>query len=83
MGHEREARVNDTTGSGSGGVNDVQAHPSSTGDVQVDRILAVLDTLGDVPVSEHAAIYLDVHDRLGGALNPEQKLRQAGAHDSP
>lgn len=81
MGQEREATVTDTMGSGGG--NDADAGPSSSGDAQVDRILAVLDTLGDAPVDEHATIYLDVHDRLAGALDPEQQLRRAGAHGSP
>lgn len=55
----------------------------TTRDENVDLILAALDGLKDIPVSQHAEVYLDVLDRLGGELNPEQKVRQAGAHGSP
>ncbi len=55
----------------------------TTRDENVDLILAALDGLDDIPVSQHAEVYLDVLDRLGGELNPEQKVRQAGAHGSP
>lgn len=55
----------------------------ATGDAQVDQIVAVLRELPDLPVAEHAEVFLEVHARLGGELNPEQKLRQAGAHGSP
>jgi hypothetical protein len=54
-----------------------------TGDPQVDRIVAVLDGLDDLPVPEHVDVYLDVHARLSRELNPEQGLRQAGAHGAP
>lgn len=54
--------------------------PGSTGDAHVDAILALLDGLDDLPVSEHARVYAALHERLSGELNPEQKLRQAGAH---
>ncbi|MUK03544.1 hypothetical protein GM708_17565 [Vibrio cholerae] len=64
-----------TEHAGTGGVV-----PSATGDPQVDGILAILDGLTDRPVSEHADVYLELLGRLGGELNPEQKLRQAGAH---
>ncbi|TKV28271.1 hypothetical protein FDK12_09980 [Arthrobacter sp. NamB2] len=53
---------------------------SSTGDARIDSILAVLDALDTLPVPEHAGVYAAVHERLSGELNPEQKLRQAGAH---
>lgn len=56
------------------------ASQSSTGDAEVDRILAVLDDVRRRPVSDHADVYLEVLDRLSSELNPEQKLRQAGAH---
>ena len=55
----------------------------TTRDENVDLILAALDGLKDIPVSQHAEVYVDVLDRLGGELNPEQKVRQAGAHGSP
>lgn len=55
----------------------------TTRDENVDLILAALDVLDDIPVSQHAEVYLDVLDRLGGELNPEQKVRPAGAHGSP
>ena len=53
------------------------------GDAQVGRVLAQLDVLADLPVAEHAAVFLDIHDRLSGQLNPEQQLRRAGADGSP
>lgn len=59
------------------------ASPSSTGDLEVDRILGALDDLDTVPVSEHAGLLLDVHDRLSSELTPEQKLRPAGVHGAP
>ncbi|WP_104182207.1 hypothetical protein [Arthrobacter sp. B0490] len=55
----------------------------STGDAPDDEILAGLDRLGDLPVSEHAGVYLDVLERLGRELNPLQGLRRAGDHGSP
>lgn len=55
----------------------------TTRDENVDLILAALDGLKDISVSQHAEVYLDVLDRLGSELNPEQKVRQAGAHGSP
>ncbi|MEC5200004.1 hypothetical protein RCH21_002243 [Arthrobacter sp. PL16] len=58
------------------------AEPSSTGDRHIDQILAALGRLDDLPVLDHADVYLDVHDRLSGELNPQQKLREAGAHGS-
>jgi hypothetical protein len=57
--------------------------PTSTGDAEVDRILGALDALGAVPVSGHAGLLLDVHDRLSSELTPEQKLHAAGAHGAP
>ncbi len=60
--------------------DDTGGTPSPTGDPQIDSILAGLDGLADRPVSEHADVYLELLNRLGGELNPEQKLRQAGAH---
>ena len=58
--------------------------PSSwTGDTHVDRILRLLNGLEDLPVAEHAGVYLDVHDRLNGELDQDRTLRQAGAHGSP
>jgi len=57
--------------------------PASAGDAPVDRIVALLDGLDDLPVTEHAAVYLDVHDRLVGELDPDRTLGPAGAHASP
>lgn len=56
------------------------AGPSSTGDGEVDRILSALHALSSTPVSDHAALYVDVHDRLSRHLAPEQKVPEAGAH---
>lgn len=63
-----------------GGATEPGTAASSTGDARIDSILAVLDTLDTLPVPEHAGVYAAVHERLSGELNPEQKLRQAGAH---
>lgn len=57
--------------------------PSPTDDTHVDRILGLLDGLEGLPVAEHAAVYLDVHDRLAGELDPDRALRRAGAHGAP
>lgn len=56
------------------------AAKSSSGDVQVDHIVSILDELDDLPVAQHAAVYLDLHDRLSRELTPEQAARGAGAH---
>lgn len=53
---------------------------SPTGDPRVDEVLAALEGLGDVPVAEHAAVLLGVHERLTGVLTPEQARRPGGAH---
>ncbi|MHA7239074.1 hypothetical protein [Arthrobacter sp. TMS1-12-1] len=57
--------------------------PPSTGDAPIDRILALLDGLEYLPVTEHAPVYVDVHERLVGELDPDRKLRPTGAHGSP
>jgi hypothetical protein len=41
----------------------------STGDAEVDSALERLDELDTRPVDEHAAVYDDVHRRLGAVLN--------------
>lgn len=56
---------------------------SITGDTHVDAVLQALDRLAHLPVTEHAEVYLDVLERLGGELNPEERLRRTGAHGSP
>jgi hypothetical protein len=56
---------------------------SSTGDMHVDAVLSALDQLADLPVTEHAEVFLDVLGRLDGELNPEERLRRTGAHGSP
>ena len=59
-------------------------HPaSSTGDVEVDRIVGALDGFDAAPVSEHSDLLLDVHDRLSSELTLEQELRAAGVHGAP
>jgi hypothetical protein len=40
----------------------------STGDPEVDTALDRLDELDAKPVDEHAAVYDDVHRRLGAVL---------------
>jgi hypothetical protein len=66
-------------GSGSG----PETMVSPTGDPRVDEVLAALDRLAGLPVPDHAAVLLEVHERLGGVLNPEQAIRQGGAHGAP
>ncbi|WP_434991815.1 hypothetical protein [Arthrobacter sp. Ld5] len=53
---------------------------SGTADTTVEQILGLLEGLGDLPVADHAGVYLDVHDRLSGELDPDRALRRAGAH---
>lgn len=65
------------------GTGDFAPSSSEDVDVDVDRILSVLDQLDHAPVADHAALYLDVHDRLSRELMPEQPVRGAGAHGSP
>lgn len=40
----------------------------STGDAEVDAAIGRLDELDTRPVDEHAAVYDDVHRRLGAVL---------------
>ncbi|WP_312182905.1 hypothetical protein [Arthrobacter sp.] len=42
-----------------------------TGDTGVDAVLSGLDRVPELPVSEHAALYTDLHDGLLAALNQE------------
>ena len=42
--------------------------PSRTGDRRVDEVLASLDGLPDLPVSDHVAVLESAHDRLRAAL---------------
>lgn len=71
-----DTTVNDEVeGSGSGG-------PAAQS-AEVDRILSLLDDLDDLPVPGHVGVYLDVHERLSGALNPGRTPRQAGTHGTP
>lgn len=60
--------------------SDEPAGDAATGHGNVDRILASLDGLDDRPVADHAGVYLEILDRLGGELDPEQILRRAGTH---
>ena len=41
----------------------------STPDARVDAAVARLDELADLPVTDHAEIYADIHDRISGALS--------------
>ncbi len=66
--------MQDRTGTGAG---------AGTGDTHVDAVLTDLDRLAELPVAEHAEVYLDVLERLNGELNPEERLRRTGAHGSP
>jgi len=59
---------------------DDASDPGATGDPRVDDILTGLDELDETPVMEHAGLYLEVHARLTGELNPGAALRGAGAH---
>lgn len=44
------------------------APPVSTGDDEVDAILAALQPLGGLPVAEHVAVYEHVHGELRAVL---------------
>jgi hypothetical protein len=50
-------------------VNEYLADDFSTGDAEVDSALQRLKDLESRPVDEHAAVYEDVHRRLGGVLD--------------
>jgi hypothetical protein len=51
-------------------VNDYLADDEfSTGDTEVDAALGRLDELDRRPVDEHAAVYDDLHRRLGSVLD--------------
>ena len=50
-------------------MNDYQADDFSTGENEVDAALERLDELDARPVDEHAAVYDDVHRRLGAVLD--------------
>jgi hypothetical protein len=42
--------------------------PDATGDERVDRVLASLDTLDGLPVTEHVAVFEQAHRALQEAL---------------
>jgi hypothetical protein len=42
--------------------------PESLGDPRVDEAVARLDDLSGRPVSDHVAVFDDIHGRLRGAL---------------
>ena len=46
-----------------------------TGNPAIDSVLASLDSLADIPVADHVAVFEAAHDQLRSAL--------AGAGDSP
>jgi hypothetical protein len=50
----------------------------STGDAEVDSALRRLEDLDDRPVDEHAAVYEDVHRRLGRVLDGSADGQPAG-----
>jgi hypothetical protein len=54
----------------------------ATGEARVDAALARLDELAGRPVTEHRAIFEDVHRRLRDVLG-ELDTRQAHAEDQP
>ena len=54
----------------------------ATGEPRVDAALARLDELAGRPVTEHRAIFEDVHRRLRDVLG-ELDTRQAHAEDQP
>ncbi|MGE5132485.1 MAG: hypothetical protein ACM32E_06175 [Gemmatimonadota bacterium] len=56
-------------GAGRGPAQDAAAVAQpSTGDPRVDEALSRLDELGGLPVSEHPAVFEQVHRRLAEAL---------------
>lgn len=44
-----------------------------TGDAHVDAALDSLESLDDVPVSEHPAVFEHAHDALRAALEPQRE----------
>lgn len=65
------------------GHGDDGALPPLVPDARVDRIMAVLGGLDDLPVAEHADVYLEVHARLSSELNPERTPGRTGTHGAP
>jgi len=64
------------------------AQRPATGDARVDAALAPLDELAGRPVTEHAAIFEDVHRRLTAVLGeldpaPGQRDGDAGGPKAP
>lgn len=49
---------------------EADAEQVRTGDARVDAVLASLDGLSDRPVSEHAVVFEQAHERLRAALEP-------------
>jgi hypothetical protein len=50
----------------------------STGDAEVDSALQRLEDLDERPVDEQAAVYEDIHRRLGGVLDGSADGQPAG-----
>ncbi len=55
-------------GTGRGPAQGAAVPQPSTGDPRVDEALSRLDELGGLPVSEHPAVFEQVHRRLAEAL---------------
>ncbi len=51
---------------------------STTGDDDVDDLVARLAELDDAPLADHRVVYADIHDRLAGVLD-----RDFGDQPSP
>jgi hypothetical protein len=57
-------------------------HRPATGDPRVDAVLARLDELEGLPVTEHRAVFEDVHRRLRDVLGELDTGQPRGAGDA-
>ncbi len=63
-GHDDQAVAAD----GGAGDGEAAGRPESLGDARVDEAATRLDDLSQRPVSDHIAVFDDIHGRLRGAL---------------
>lgn len=66
-GTEHRAEAGTETGAGDAARDKLPL----TGDPAVDAVLSCLDAVGETAVTDHAALYADLHDGLLAALNED------------
>lgn len=76
-GTEHRAEAGTETGAGDAARDKLPL----TGDPAVDAVLSRLDAVGETPVTDHAALYADLHDGLLAALNEDPA--EGTSPDSP